>query len=358
MRRHEFLHELHQVYRPRTYLEIGVNDGRSLRLSRAATIAVDPAFKVVQELNCNLQLVRATSDDFFAREDPMAHFRGCPVDMAFIDGMHLFEYVLRDFINTERYADWSSVIVFDDQLPRNVDEAARDRHTGAWTGDVYKIIPVLQRYRPDLQLAVMNTRPTGVMVVFGADPSNTVLEDHYDEIMDTFLLKDPQQVPEQLLTRTCAMEPEVLLSAPFWSNLVAARDAGQAGGGGAASYGREQLRADVARLLADTPRPTLVDWVPDPRAGRDTEYDSSVAVGEQRMLALARQRAAAARQTRAGVPSGTAACDVRGGRGGASRPSHADEASGGDSQTLRKLVRRAPFLRKIPGAPGLVRRLR
>ena len=83
--------------------------------------------------------------------------------------MHLFEYALRDFINVERFADWSSVIVFDDMLPRNVDEAARDRHTKMWTGDVYKVVPVLQKYRPDLTVIQVDTQPTGMAVVFDAD---------------------------------------------------------------------------------------------------------------------------------------------------------------------------------------------
>jgi hypothetical protein len=39
------------------------------------------------------------------------------IDRAFIDGMHCFEFVLRDFINTERYMSWTSVIVFNDVLP-------------------------------------------------------------------------------------------------------------------------------------------------------------------------------------------------------------------------------------------------
>jgi len=36
--------------RNRNYLEIGVNDGRSLTLSRVPSVAIDPAFKVVTEI--------------------------------------------------------------------------------------------------------------------------------------------------------------------------------------------------------------------------------------------------------------------------------------------------------------------
>jgi hypothetical protein len=351
--RHQFLRNLHKVYRPRTYVEIGINDGRSLTLSRVPTVAVDPAFKVVKELRCDLHMVRATSDDFFARESPLEHLGGAQVDLAFIDGMHLFEYVLRDFINTEKYADWSSVVVFDDQLPRNVDEAARDRHTGAWTGDVYKIIPVLQRYRPDLRLAVMDTRPTGVMVVLGLDPTNTVLADKYDEIMDRFLLKDPQQIPPEVLKRSCAMTPEALLAAPFWSSLVTARDAGDP------AYSRQELIAAIDRDLAGQARPELGDWLPDPAVGRDSEVDQSASVGEQRMIAAVRQKVAAKTPatdhgSRAGANAKRAAAATKpaGAKKLPKRSRHRPD------HLLRRVAQRAPFLRRLPGAPRLEKKLR
>ncbi|MEQ7123608.1 class I SAM-dependent methyltransferase [Actinopolymorpha sp. B11F2] len=353
MHRHGFLRNLHAVYQPRTYFEIGINDGRSLTLSRVPTVAVDPAFKVVKELRCDLHMVRETSDDFFAREKPLEHLGEAKVDLAFIDGMHLFEYVLRDFINTEKYADWSSVVVFDDQLPRNVDEAARNRHTGAWTGDVYKMIPVLQRYRPDLRLAVMDTRPTGVMVVLGLDPTNTVLADNYDEIMDTFLLKDPQQIPPEIVERSCAMTPEALLSAPFWSALVAARDVGDP------SYGREQLLAGIDHDLADLSRPQLCDWLPDPAAGRDCEVDQSASVGEHRMVAAIRQKAAAKAsgiQSRNGAGSTAQHAATATKQAGATRPPR--RVSRRPSDLFGKVAKRAPFLRRLPGAPRLVKKLR
>lgn len=350
MNRHQFLGRLHENYKPRTYFEIGVNDGRSLALSRVPTVAVDPAHRITSEISCDLRLVKATSDDFFAREKPLAHFGDKPLaDLAFIDGMHLFEYVLRDFINTEKYATWSSVIVFDDQLPHNVDQAARDRHTGFWTGDVYKIIPVLQRYRPDLRLAVMDTEPTGVMVVFGADPTNTVLADKYDEIMDQFLLKDPQQVPEELITRSAAMQPEVLLDAPFWSSLVAARDSGDE------SYGREQLLAEVDKALADAPKPNLGDWLPDPSVGRDEEVDPSASVGEIAMMQQVKAKQAAAKKAKAEAAKAEAA---KAAKVQPASPAEAARLAAPPNDLFRKLAKKAPFLRKLPGAQSLVRKLR
>src|SRR5690606_24330239 len=246
VKRHEFLRGLHKVRANRNYLEISVNDGRSLRLSRVPSIAIDPAFKVVSEIKSDAVLVKPPSDDVFARDNPPAHRMGgrhplrnlrrgrsplrhgrrTTFDLSYIDGMHLFEYALRDFMNVEKHSDWSSVIVFDDMLPRTVDEAARDRHTGAWTGDVYKITEVLARHRPGLMTILVDTQPTGQLVVFGADPGNTVLHDKYDELMAEYKVPDPQKVPEAILERAGAVPPEALLEAGFWRALVQARNRG------------------------------------------------------------------------------------------------------------------------------------
>jgi hypothetical protein len=263
VKRHEFLKELHKVSQNRNYLEIGVNDGRSLRLSRVPTIAVDPAFKVVTEIRCDVHLVKATSDDFFARDNPLVHLRGGrhplrnlrrgraplgywrrPVlDLSFIDGMHLFEYALRDFINIEKHSDWTSVIVFDDMLPRNVDEAARERHTTAWTGDVYKVAEILGRYRPDLVTVAVDTQPTGQLVVFGADPKSTVLRDRYEEIVAEYDVPDPQKVPESILERVGTVSAAALLGGSFWRPLARARTLGLR-----RSRGWEPLRQAVEQV--------------------------------------------------------------------------------------------------------------
>ena len=117
MRRHKLLRGLHEVLQPRTYFEIGVRNGLSLELSRAQSVAVDPFYNLTREVRCDVHLVRTTSDEFFNRRHPFAHFAGQPVDLAFIDGMHLSEFALRDFINTEKFCHAGSVVVFDDSRP-------------------------------------------------------------------------------------------------------------------------------------------------------------------------------------------------------------------------------------------------
>ena len=226
MTRHELLQLLHQKTQPRTYLEIGIRTGRSMVLSRCRSIGVDPSFKIDNPIHCDVQLIKATSDDFFAREEPLAHFDGVPVDLAFIDGMHLSDFALRDFINVEPFMADTGVVVLDDVLPRNGLEAARDRKTEPWTGDVYKVVEILQRRRPDLVVLLVNTAPTGTAVVIGVDQASTILKDTYAEEEDYLLRPDPQTPPLEYMERSIAIEPDVLIDSPVWEQIVTIRDSG------------------------------------------------------------------------------------------------------------------------------------
>ena len=52
-----------------------------------------------------------------------------------------------------------------------------------WTGDVWKLIPILRRFRPDLKITVLDAHPTGLVLLSNLDPNSTVLEDAYPEIV-------------------------------------------------------------------------------------------------------------------------------------------------------------------------------
>ena len=243
MRRHDLLQSLHELLRPRSYFEIGVNFGGSMTRSRTRSIGVDPAFRVERELLCDLHLVRATSDEFFAREHPLAHFDEPVIDLAFIDGMHLAEYVLRDFINTERYTHAGVRDRGRRHAARNVAEADRDRgrpRVGpAWAGDVYKLAGVLRDLRPDLVCLEVDTAPTGTIVVLLPDPDSTALLTAYDDLVEAVVVPDPQGVPDEILSRSRALDPEKLLAAPVWDDLRRLREIEDS-----------RARPEVAALLA------------------------------------------------------------------------------------------------------------
>lgn len=163
------------------YLEIGCRRGRSLSLSTAkSSVAVDPDFNIVFPFTSPTRIFKMTSDDFFEAEAAQALHS--PVELAFIDGMHLSEFALRDFMNVEKHASPDGWILFDDVLPSDISFATRTRHTKEWTGDIYKLIDVLRRYRPDLQVEVYDVAQKGIMLVRGLDPKNRALDAAYAEI--------------------------------------------------------------------------------------------------------------------------------------------------------------------------------
>lgn len=228
MNRHEFLAGLHDAVRPRTYLETGVQNGQSLQLSRVPSVGIDPAFTINREIQADVHLARTSSDEFFAREDPLAHLPIPVVDLTFIDGMHLAEYAVRDFIAVERFTTPASVMLFDDTLPLNIQMANRKRLSGSWTGDVYKATQALRDLRPDLVVIDIDTALTGTTLVLCPDASRNGVLDGYDDWVETAIAPDPQPVPQAILNRTDALDPERVLASAGWENLVRLRTSGRA----------------------------------------------------------------------------------------------------------------------------------
>lgn len=180
------LRRVHQAVQPKSYFEIGIDTGASLNLAKCPSVGVDPAFTVSNQITAPSRLFRMTSDDFFADEARCKRLFKTGIDLAFIDGMHLAEYVVRDFIMTEKWMSPDGVILIDDVLPDKIEMLERDRRFNAWCGDVFKIVPILRRYRPDLKVSVFETfvgpYRKGLAVVSGLNPDSTALADNYKEI--------------------------------------------------------------------------------------------------------------------------------------------------------------------------------
>jgi hypothetical protein len=188
---------LHAHLQPRTYFEIGARQGSSLKIANCATIAVDPVFQIDEDVIGSKPaclLFQMKSDDFFRAHSPAA-LLGAPVDFAFLDGMHLIEYLLRDFCSVERSCNPDSIIAIHDCLPVDItmttreynrEASLRSEYPGWWTGDVWKLIPILQKYRPDLTLRGFNAPPTGLLVVSGLAPNDTSLATTLPQIVREF----------------------------------------------------------------------------------------------------------------------------------------------------------------------------
>ncbi len=173
---------------PSTYVEIGVFHGESLRLASPQTycIGVDPNPRVSGDLPDHCTLVRSTSDEFFDTGMASDFLAGRSVDLALIDGLHLFEYALRDFINLEAVSGEASVIAIHDVIPTDAVTAARERTTVHWTGDVWKLLLCLAEHRPDLDITLVDVPPSGIALVRGLCRDDVSLKSHYKEIVDFY----------------------------------------------------------------------------------------------------------------------------------------------------------------------------
>ena len=56
---------------------------------------------------------------------------------------------------------------------------------------MWKVIPALQAYRPDLRLCVILTRPSGLDVVTNLDPHATVLSDNFSRLTGEYEAQAP-----------------------------------------------------------------------------------------------------------------------------------------------------------------------
>jgi len=200
--RHEFLAKLHELLRPSTYLEVGVQHGHSLALASYSNVAIgiDPNPLVTASGN---QVIFGETSDHYFRNFP--GLRPGQIDLAFIDGSHLFEDALHDFANIEQYCHPGSVVIFDDVLPYSQGIAGREITEGDWTGDVWKVTQILMARRGDLHVFEVDTSPTGTLLVYGF--SNEKFSGHeLNDAIDAYL--PLVEVPQGAIDRSYAVSPE------------------------------------------------------------------------------------------------------------------------------------------------------
>ena len=185
-----FFAQLHAEIYLDWYLEIGCRRGRSVAAVASKTIVVDPYFRIETNVIGNKPQFIAQqmeSDAFFA--SGFLEKNEIALSFSFIDGMHLIEYALRDFINLERHSALGGAIAIHDCCPFSHAMTTRDlsgHKKGPWTGDVWKIIPILQQWRPDLTVQVLDCAKTGLVIVTGLRPDDRTLEDAFDAILATY----------------------------------------------------------------------------------------------------------------------------------------------------------------------------
>jgi hypothetical protein len=154
------------------YLEIGVFNGHIFfRIRSHFKVAVDPAFKfdalrkigkiILNPNNLFNQYFEKTADDFFA-QDAAQVFSNKPIQVALIDGMHEYEFALRDIENTLGYLSDDGVIIVHDcnaltkESSSSYSDWIRGPGVGTWNGNIWKTILHLRSLRGDLTAFVLD----------------------------------------------------------------------------------------------------------------------------------------------------------------------------------------------------------
>ena len=117
-----------------TYLEIGCqSDVNFSKIIIKNKIGVDPQSGGTH---------RMTSDDFFKQNKST-------FDLIFIDGLHVYEQVLKDIENSLKVLNENGVILIHDCLPAKIWHQTIPQTHSSWNGDVWKSI-VKSRTRIDI----------------------------------------------------------------------------------------------------------------------------------------------------------------------------------------------------------------
>jgi hypothetical protein len=157
----------------------------SISVARPSTdaVGIDPMPQIAHRLPSNISIFMETSDAFFNAYDQRPQFARRKIDMAFIDGLHLYEQALRDFINVEKRAAASGLIALHDCIPFDDVASGRDDHAPYWVGDVWKCLAILMDHRPDLQIEIVGAPPSGLVLVSKINPASRILEDKFDSLV-------------------------------------------------------------------------------------------------------------------------------------------------------------------------------
>lgn len=147
MTRTEIINGLITKYGYKSYLEIGVNTpsqpgynwvGVTAEIKHGVDPNVDTTYKM-------------TSDDFFEKHITQKY------DIVFVDGLHIFEQVYRDIMNSLEYLAEGGIIVIHDCNPVTEITQRRIRASDAWHGDVWKAIVKLRLENPELEISTVDT---------------------------------------------------------------------------------------------------------------------------------------------------------------------------------------------------------
>ncbi len=153
--RWDLIDYLNNKYSFSNYLEIGCNDDELFSKIRIKNkIGIDPV------IGGNMKI---TSDDFFLQNN-------LKFDCVFIDGLHVYDQVKRDILNSSKFLNENGFILVHDCLPKSLSSQAVPRYKLTWNGDVWKAIVDL-RQEPNLEIFTC-LADEGISIIQNKENSN------------------------------------------------------------------------------------------------------------------------------------------------------------------------------------------
>ena len=124
-KRYQIINEIINLKSFNSYLEIGCfKDENFNKIKILNKIGVDPISGGTH---------RMTSDDFFLANNDF-------FDLIFIDGLHTYDQVKKDILNSLNILKDGGIILIHDCLPRKIFYQTPKRMSFTWNGDVWKAI--------------------------------------------------------------------------------------------------------------------------------------------------------------------------------------------------------------------------
>jgi hypothetical protein len=126
-----------------------------------------------------------TSDRFFTEN------QNIKFDTIFIDGLHYYEQVQKDVINSIMHLNKNGIILFHDLLPRNSFEEFVPQKQMSWCGDVWKVAVELMN-SSNCKFKIVNIdMGIGILKIF-ENFKYTKMPELKNERYDTFLKYYPK----------------------------------------------------------------------------------------------------------------------------------------------------------------------
>ena len=146
MKRWELINYLIEKYNYQNYLEIGTRDARNFKKVKSKNkIGVDP-----EPTYKHPHIYEITSDLFFKNNKQQ-------FDIIFIDGLHYYEQVKRDILNSLDILKKDGIIICHDINPPEKINQIVPQQTKYWNGTCWKAFADLRRNRSDLKMYTVDT---------------------------------------------------------------------------------------------------------------------------------------------------------------------------------------------------------